>query len=53
MHSSFASAALKQRLSRQTWQEIVVRVHADYPQYTVESELMPRICRTQIDQQPE
>ena len=46
-------AALKQRLARQTWQEIVVRVYADYPQYTVESELLPKIRKTQTEQQPD
>ena len=44
-------AALKQRLARQTWQEIVVRVYADYPHCTIE--LMPRSRRTVIKQQPE
>ena len=52
-HSSFASTALKQRLARQTWQEIVVRVYADYPHCTVESELLPKIRKTQTKQQPE
>ena len=46
-------AALKQRLARQTWQQIVVEVYANYPQYTVESELLPKIRKTQTEQQPE
>ena len=48
-----AHSSSPMRLTRQTWQEIVVRVYADYPQYTVESELLPKIRKTQTEQQPE
>ena len=46
-------AALKQRLARKTWQQIVVEVYADYPPYTIESELLPKIRKTQTEQQPD
>jgi hypothetical protein len=45
--------ALKQRLDRMSWQRIVVQVYADYPEYAVESELLPQIRKTQTEQQPE
>jgi hypothetical protein len=45
--------ALKHRLDRMSWQRIVVEVYTDYPRYAVESELLPQIRKTQMEQQPE
>lgn len=44
---------LKQRLSHQTWRQIVVKVYVDLPQNTVESDWLPRIRKTQAARQPE
>ena len=44
---------MRQRLDRITWQRIVVQVYTDYPEYAVESELLPQIRKTQAEQQPE
>ena len=36
-----------------SWQRIVMQVYADFPEYAVESELLPQIRKSQTEQQPE